>query len=107
MFRYFSIFNAFSVPLAKKTKDWVITNKFVKLCLGDNFFSLLYCVQEAEIRAKNTEEEMLRLQKSLEERNGQLQASASSSEKVLLFPFHTRSLLISVCYLRRSFGFGA
>ncbi|KAI8531785.1 hypothetical protein RHMOL_Rhmol11G0162400 [Rhododendron molle] len=58
-----SIFNAFFAPLAKKTK--------------------LYCVQEAEIRAKNTEEEMLRLQKSLEERNGQLQASASSSEKFL------------------------
>ncbi|KAE9446705.1 hypothetical protein C3L33_21392, partial [Rhododendron williamsianum] len=39
--------------------------------------------EEEEIRAKNTEEEMLRLQKSLEERNGQLQASASSSEKFL------------------------
>lgn len=39
--------------------------------------------QEAEIRAKNMEEEMLRLQKSLEDRNEQLQASASNSEKFL------------------------
>jgi len=39
--------------------------------------------QEAEIRAKNMEEEMLRLQKSLEDRNEQLQTSASTSEKFL------------------------
>lgn len=59
----------------------------------------MYHVQEAEIKAKNMEEEMFRLQKSLEERNGQLQASASSSEKVLFLPFHARSLLIAVCYV--------
>ena len=40
-------------------------------------------LQEAEIRAKNMEEEMSRLQKSLEERNRQLQASASTAEKVV------------------------
>ncbi|KAK9291344.1 hypothetical protein L1049_019290 [Liquidambar formosana] len=39
--------------------------------------------QEAEAKAKNMEEEMCRLQKSLEERNGQLQASASTAEKYL------------------------
>ncbi|CAL5380282.1 unnamed protein product [Camellia sinensis] len=39
--------------------------------------------QEAEIRAKNMEEEIWRLQNNLEERNGQLQASASAAEKYL------------------------
>lgn len=39
--------------------------------------------QEAETKAKNMEEEICRLQKSLEERNGQLQASASNAEKYL------------------------
>ncbi|KAL7584820.1 nuclear envelope-associated protein 2 [Lactuca sativa] len=37
--------------------------------------------QEAEIRAKNMEEEICRLQKSLDERNLQLQASSSDAEK--------------------------
>lgn len=39
-------------------------------------------LQEAEIRAKNMEEEICRLQKSLDERNLQLQASSSDAEKV-------------------------
>lgn len=39
--------------------------------------------QEAEAKAKKIEEEMYRLQKSLEDRNGQLQASASIAEKHL------------------------
>ncbi|GAA0171382.1 hypothetical protein LIER_25426 [Lithospermum erythrorhizon] len=39
--------------------------------------------QEAEAKAKKLEEEMIRLQESLEERNWQLQASASDSEKHL------------------------
>ncbi|XP_031264665.1 formin-E-like [Pistacia vera] len=37
--------------------------------------------QEAETKAKNMEEEICRLQKTLEERNGQLEASASNTEK--------------------------
>ncbi|CAI9303186.1 unnamed protein product [Lactuca saligna] len=37
--------------------------------------------QEAEIRAKNMEEEICRLQKSLDDRNLQLQASSSDAEK--------------------------
>lgn len=41
-------------------------------------------LQEAEAKAKNMEEEIARLQSSLEERNGQLQASASTAEKVPL-----------------------
>ncbi|XP_048324044.2 nuclear envelope-associated protein 2 isoform X2 [Ziziphus jujuba] len=39
--------------------------------------------QEAETEAKNMEEEFTRLQRRLEERNGQLQASASTAEKYL------------------------
>ncbi|KAA8536693.1 hypothetical protein F0562_029171 [Nyssa sinensis] len=39
--------------------------------------------QASETKAKNMEEEICRLQKSLEERNGQLQASASTAEKYL------------------------
>ncbi|PWA27315.1 hypothetical protein CTI12_AA627780 [Artemisia annua] len=38
--------------------------------------------QEAEARAKNMEEEILRLQKRLDERTQQLQASSSDAEKV-------------------------
>ncbi|KAH7542895.1 hypothetical protein FEM48_Zijuj02G0123700 [Ziziphus jujuba var. spinosa] len=38
--------------------------------------------EEAETEAKNMEEEFTRLQRRLEERNGQLQASASTAEKV-------------------------
>lgn len=38
--------------------------------------------QEAETNAKNMELEIGRLQKNLEEKNEQLQASASSAEKV-------------------------
>ncbi|KAK3017005.1 hypothetical protein RJ639_006571 [Escallonia herrerae] len=38
---------------------------------------------EAEIKAQNMEEEIDRLQRSLEERNGQLQASAFTAEKYL------------------------
>ncbi|CAL5444760.1 unnamed protein product [Camellia sinensis] len=38
---------------------------------------------EAEAKAKKMEEEMYRLQKSLEERNGLLQASASTIGKVI------------------------
>lgn len=43
-------------------------------------------LQEAESKAKNMEEEICRLQRSLEERSGQLQASASTAEKVPPFP---------------------
>lgn len=39
-------------------------------------------MQEAEGKVKNMEEEICRLQKTLEERNGRLQASASAVEKV-------------------------
>ncbi|KAL8155645.1 nuclear envelope-associated protein 2-like [Apium graveolens] len=39
--------------------------------------------QEAEIRARNMEDEIDRLHKSLDERNGQLQATASTAEKYL------------------------
>lgn len=39
--------------------------------------------QEAEAKAKNMEEMITRLQKNLEERNGQLQASASTAEEYL------------------------
>lgn len=39
--------------------------------------------QEAEIKARNMEEEIYRLRKSLDERNGQLQATASNAEKYL------------------------
>lgn len=41
--------------------------------------------QEAETNAKNMELQIGRLQKNLEEKNEQLQASTSSAEKVLLF----------------------
>lgn len=39
-------------------------------------------VQEAERRGKNMEMEMCKLQRRLEERNCQLEASASAAEKV-------------------------
>ncbi|PSS18976.1 Myosin heavy chain, striated muscle like [Actinidia chinensis var. chinensis] len=39
--------------------------------------------EEAETKAKNMEDEICRLQKNLEERNGQIQASASTAEKHL------------------------
>ncbi|XP_044483419.1 nuclear envelope-associated protein 2-like [Mangifera indica] len=39
--------------------------------------------QEAETKVKNMEEEICRLQKKLEERNGQLEASVSNTEKYL------------------------
>lgn len=39
-------------------------------------------LQEAEIRARNMEDEIYRLRKSLDERNGQLLATASTAEKV-------------------------
>lgn len=77
---YCNSFNVILLLVAMRTKVWVI---FVYMpSLG-----IFFCAQEAEIRAKNMEEEMLRLQKSLEDRNEQLQASASTSEKVLFFPF--------------------
>lgn len=49
--------------------------------------------QEAETKAKNMEDEIFRLQMRLEEKNGQLQASASAAEKVpacnlMLYFFH-------------------
>lgn len=53
---------------------------------------MFFCVfsQDAEIKAKNMEEEIYRLHKSLDEKNGQLQATASTAEKVksrcLMFP---------------------
>lgn len=40
--------------------------------------------QEAEMKAKNMEDEICKLQETLEERNGQLQASASTAEKYLM-----------------------
>lgn len=40
--------------------------------------------QEAEMKAKNMEDEICKLQKTLEERNGQLQASACTAEKYLM-----------------------
>ncbi|KAK1424174.1 hypothetical protein QVD17_19494 [Tagetes erecta] len=54
------------------------SSKFAILCLL--FFSWL---DEAEARAKHTEEEIARLQKSLDERNQQLQASSSDAAKYL------------------------
>lgn len=45
-----------------------------------NFCALL---QEVETKAKNMEEEVYRLRKSLEEKNGQLQATASTADKVI------------------------
>ncbi|OVA13531.1 hypothetical protein BVC80_379g62 [Macleaya cordata] len=49
----------------------------------------------AEARARNMEEEIRRLQKSLEERNSQLQASASKAEQYLKEMDDLRSLLSS------------
>ncbi|KAJ7973214.1 myosin heavy chain, cardiac muscle isoform-like [Quillaja saponaria] len=49
--------------------------------------------QEAETKAKNMEEEIGRLQKRLEDRNEQLQASASTAEKYLKELDDLRSLL--------------
>lgn len=40
--------------------------------------------QEAEMKAKNMEDEICKLQKTLEERNGRLQASACTAEKYLM-----------------------
>lgn len=56
---------------------WVI-DMFIKNLVWGSF------LQEAEAKAKNMEEEIARLQGRLEERNGQLQASASTAEKVPL-----------------------
>jgi len=50
--------------------------------------------QEAETNAKNMELQIGRLQKNLEERNEQLQASASSAEKVSLFHLDLPFLII-------------
>ncbi|PKI50432.1 hypothetical protein CRG98_029182 [Punica granatum] len=55
--------------------------------------------QEAERKVKKMEEEICRLQERLEERDGQLQASASAVEKVLL---HHRNLP----HVSRSINFG-
>lgn len=49
-------------------------------------------LQEAESKAKDMEEKIFKLQKSLEERNGQLQASASDAEKVPLILFSVYTL---------------
>ncbi|CAL5408605.1 unnamed protein product [Camellia sinensis] len=49
-----------------------------KQSFGQNVVSLTVELKEAEAEAKKMEEEMYRLQESLEERNGQLQASAST-----------------------------
>lgn len=63
---------------------------FSSLCgrgVREFFFLLNYGYffsQEAETQAKNMELEIGRLQKKLEEKNEQLQASASSAEKVSL-----------------------
>ncbi|KAL7003198.1 Nuclear envelope-associated protein 2 [Sarracenia purpurea var. burkii] len=51
--------------------------------------------QEAEAKAKNMEEEVYRLQKSLEERNHQLQASASTAEQHLKQLDDLRSQLLA------------
>ncbi|XP_043723162.1 nuclear envelope-associated protein 2-like isoform X1 [Telopea speciosissima] len=45
--------------------------------------------QVAETRARSLEEEMVRLQKSLEDRDGQLQASASTAEQISTYPSKT------------------
>ncbi|OWM68384.1 hypothetical protein CDL15_Pgr004866 [Punica granatum] len=55
--------------------------------------------EEAERKVKKMEEEICRLQERLEERDGQLQASASAVEKVLL---HHRNLP----HVSRSINFG-
>lgn len=46
------------------------------------FMDFLFYLQEAELKAKSMEEEIGILQKKLEERNEQIQASASSAVKV-------------------------
>lgn len=43
-------------------------------------------VQEAEAKAKNMEDEISRLQKILEEKNGQIEESTSVAEKVPISP---------------------
>lgn len=48
-----------------------------------SFVKETFTRQEAEIKAKNMEEMIARLQKNLEERNGQLQASVSTAEEYL------------------------
>jgi len=50
--------------------------------------------QEAETNAKNMELEIGRLQKNLEQKDQQLQASASSTEKVYTFSRVYLSLLL-------------
>ncbi|XP_042476480.1 nuclear envelope-associated protein 2-like isoform X1 [Macadamia integrifolia] len=47
--------------------------------------------QVAETRARSMEEEIVRLEKSLEERDGQLQASASTAEQISTYPSKTTS----------------
>ncbi|GAB4835600.1 hypothetical protein Ancab_000508 [Ancistrocladus abbreviatus] len=51
--------------------------------------------QEAEAKAKNMEKEICRLQKSLDERNGQIQASASVAEKYEAVSTDLQSYLIT------------
>ncbi len=58
---------------------------FVIVLFGLSDFGLVGMFnQEAETKAKNMEEELGTLQMRLEERNAQLQASASTAEKVPL-----------------------
>ena len=45
----------------------------------------LFFLQEAENKARIMEEEISTLQERLEERNGQLQASASTADKVPIY----------------------
>lgn len=52
------------------------------LILAEQYFINIF-LQEAETKAKSMEQEIGRLHKRLEERNEQLQASASTVEKVL------------------------
>lgn len=48
------------------------------------YWIAIFCefLQEAEMRVRDMEEEMYRLHKSLDERNGQYQEAASSAQKV-------------------------
>lgn len=45
---------------------------------------MLYFLQEAESKAKKMEEEINKLQKNLEEKNGELQFSALNTEEVIV-----------------------
>lgn len=59
-------------------------------------------LQEAEIRARNMEDEIYRLRKSLDERNGQLLATASTAEKVksrwIMYEFMTGLFEILIAF---------